>query len=412
MKTSDFKYSDAEIRKDFPLISQTELAYLDNAATSQKPYSVLEAVRSYYEKENANPMRGLYDLSVAATEAYERARKAAADFIKAPKAENIVFTRNASESLNLIAYTYGMEFINEGDEILVSITEHHSNFLPWQNVAKKKGALIKFLECDEEGYISVEALKAALSPKIKLVAITQVSNVLGRENPIREFAREVHKQGAVIVLDGAQSVPHTEVDVQELDVDFLAFSGHKLLAPMGIGVLYGKTELLEKLPPFLYGGEMIESVSREKAVFAQVPHKFEAGTVNAGGAVGLAAAIDYINRLGFDEIKARELYLTGIVFEEFKAEEHIHIVGSQKPEEHHGIVTFTVDEVHPHDIAQILSSENIAIRAGHHCAQPLINHLGMMSAARASLAFYNTEAEIRRFCKAVKGLRKRMGYGR
>ena len=412
MKNFNFKYSDNDIRKDFPLISQTELAYLDNAATSQKPYSVLEAVKNYYEKENANPMRGLYDLSIRATEAYEKARKMTAEFINSPETHNIIFTRNASESLNLVAYSYGMEFIKEGDEILVSITEHHSNLLPWQYIAKKKGAVLRFLECESDGNISLETFKKALTKNTKIVAITHISNVLGRKNPIKEFTKEAHAAGAVVVLDGAQSVPHIKIDVKDLDIDFLAFSGHKMLAPMGIGALYGKSELLEKMPPFLYGGEMIESVNRDFAVFAQVPHKFEAGTVNAGGAVGLTAAIEYINKIGFDEIEARELYLTKTVFDECKDEEHVHIVGSQKPEEHHGIITFTVDDVHPHDIAQILSSENIAVRAGHHCAQPLINHLGMMSAARASLAFYNTRDEVLRFCEALKGLRKKMGYGR
>ena len=399
-----------EIRKDFPLISGKELAYLDNAASSQKPAPVIKALSEFYEKTNANPMRGLYDLSVAATQAYEDARSLTAEFINADKPENIVFTRNASESVNLVAYSYGMEFIKEGDEILVGITEHHSNLLPWQNVARKTGATLKFLECDEEGYISLEACKNALSEKTKLLAITHVSNVLGRENPIKEFAKLAHESGALILVDGAQSVPHTKMDVKALDVDFLVFSGHKMLAPMGIGVLYAKEEILEKMPPFLYGGEMIESVSRYDAVYAPVPHKFEAGTVNAGGAVGLHAAIKYLNNIGMDAVKEREDELTRLAFDELADAGHIHILGSENPLEHHGIISFTVDNVHPHDIAQILSSDNIAVRAGHHCAQPLLRYLGHMSTARASFAFYNTKDEVLRFCEALKTLRKRMGY--
>ena len=399
-----------EIRKDFPLISGKELAYLDNAASSQKPAPVIKALSEFYEKTNANPMRGLYDLSVAATQAYEDARSLTAEFINADKPENIVFTRNASESVNLVAYSYGMEFIKEGDEILVGITEHHSNLLPWQNVARKTGATLKFLECDEEGYISLEACKNALSEKTKLLAITHVSNVLGRENPIKEFAKLAHESGALILVDGAQSVPHTKMDVKALDVDFLVFSGHKMLAPMGIGVLYAKEEILEKMPPFLYGGVMLESVSRYDAVYAPVPHKFEAGTVNAGGAVGLHAAIKYLNNIGMDAVKEREDELTRLAFDELADAGHIHILGSENPLEHHGIISFTVDDVHPHDIAQILSSDNIAVRAGHHCAQPLLRHLGHMSTARASFAFYNTKDEVCRFCEALKTLRKRMGY--
>ena len=302
-----------EIRKDFPLISGKELAYLDNAASSQKPAPVIKALSEFYEKTNANPMRGLYDLSVAATQAYEDARSLTAEFINADKPENIVFTRNASESVNLVAYSYGMEFIKEGDEILVGITEHHSNLLPWQNVARKTGATLKFLECDEEGYISLEACKNALSEKTKLLAITHVSNVLGRENPIKEFAKLAHESGALILVDGAQSVPHTKMDVKALDVDFLVFSGHKMLAPMGIGVLDVKEEILEKMPPFLYGGEMIESVSRYDAVYAPVPHKFEAGTVNAGGAVGLHAAIKYKKeRMSLQGLPLTNLRMPGI----------------------------------------------------------------------------------------------------
>lgn len=412
MSISTLNKEDVDIRKDFPLIENNNIIYLDNAATSQKPLCVIRTIENYYLEKNANPMRGLYELSVVSTKAYEDARQSVASFINSPKAKNIIFTRNASESVNLIAYSYGMEFIKKDDEILVSITEHHSNLLPWQNVARKTGATLKFVDCDKEGFISIDAFKAALSNKTKLVAITQVSNVLGIENPIKEFAKLAHEVGAVIVVDASQSVPHMAVDVCDLDADFLVFSGHKMLAPMGIGVVYGKEDLLEKMPPFLYGGEMIETVTRESATFAPLPHKFEAGTVNVEGAVGLKAAIEYIKNLGFDKIKEIETSLCRLAFEELKDDEHIHIVGSKNPDEHHGILTFSIDDVHPHDIAEILSSDNIAIRAGHHCAQPLLRHLGFMSTARASFAFYNTKDEVLAFCKAVKSLREKMGYGK
>lgn len=412
MSISTLNKEDVDIRKDFPLIENNNIIYLDNAATSQKPLCVIRTIENYYLEKNANPMRGLYELSVVSTKAYEDARQSVASFINSPKAKNIIFTRNASESVNLIAYSYGMEFIKKDDEILVSITEHHSNLLPWQNVARKTGATLKFVDCDKEGFISIDAFKAALSNKTKLVAITQVSNVLGIENPIKEFAKLAHEVGAVIVVDASQSVPHMAVDVCDLDADFLVFSGHKMLAPMGIGVVYGKEDLLEKMPPFLYGGEMIETVTRESATFAPLPHKFEAGTVNVEGAVGLKAAIEYIKNLGFDKIKEIETSLCKLAFEELKDDEHIHIVGSKNPDEHHGILTFSIDDVHPHDIAEILSSDNIAIRAGHHCAQPLLRHLGFMSTARASFAFYNTKDEVLAFCKAVKSLREKMGYGK
>lgn len=409
MKLKNMTRQEEEIRALFPLIGEKDLIYLDNAATSQKPLEVLEAVEAYYKRHNANPMRGMYELSIEATEAYESARKTVADFIHA-KEEEVIFTRNASESLNLVAYSYGMQFLKEGDEVLVGITEHHSNLLPWQNLAKVRKLRLRYLECDQKGFISEEALRAALTPATKLLAINQISNVLGRENPIRTFARIAHEAGALIVVDAAQSIAHIPVDVKELDVDFLAFSGHKMYAPMGIGVLYGKAELLNRMPPFLFGGEMIESVSRESAVFAQIPHKFEAGTPNVGGAVGLAKAIDFIRRIGFDTIAARENALCRLAFEEIRKDPHIHIIGADDPGEHHGIITFTIDDVHSHDIAEILSAEGIGVRAGHHCAQPLLRHLGMMSSARASLSFYNTEEELLYFTGILKTIRERMGY--
>ncbi len=403
--------TDLLAKDNFPVFREyPDLVYLDNSATQQKPRRVMEAVEQYYRAENANPLRGLYDLSVKATEAYEGARAAVRAFIHAHDEAEIIFTRNASESLNLVAYSYGRTFIHEGDEILVSIAEHHSNLLPWQILAKEKGAVLKYLECDKQGAFSVEALQSALTEKTRLFAVTQISNLLGRVNPIKEFAAVCHANGTVIVCDGAQSVPHMPVDVQELDVDFLVFSGHKMLAPMGIGVLYGKKELLERMPPFLSGGEMIEYVTREGATYAPLPHKFEAGTVNAGGAVGLRAAIDYINELGFAAIEQREAALTKLCFDEMRKLPYVHIIGSDKPEEHCGIITFDVDGVHPHDVAYIFNSRGVAVRAGHHCAQPLHRHLGYMSTTRVSLAFYNDEQDVMQFIEGLKILRRSMGY--
>ena len=398
-------------KANFPVFKvYKELVYLDNSATQQKPKQVLERAEKYYREENANPLRGLYDLSVKATDAYENARITVQKFIGAKSNKEIVFTRNATESLNLVAYSWGRANIGEGDEILVAISEHHSDLLPWQLLAKEKGAVLKYLECGSDGEYTAESLKNALTPRTKVFAIAQISNVFGRVNPIKEFAEICHANGTLIVCDGAQSVPHIAVDVQDLGVDFLSFSGHKMLAPMGIGVLYGREELLDKMPPFLSGGEMIEYVTREGATYAELPHKFEAGTVNVGGAVGLAAAIDYINDLGFELIEKRENELTELAFNEMKKIPYVNIIGADNAADHHGILTFTIDGVHPHDIAAVFDSENIAIRAGHHCAQPLHQHLGVQSTARMSLAFYNDEQDIRRFTDTLKTVRRRMGY--
>ncbi len=398
-------------KHNFPVFEKyKDLVYLDSSATQQKPQRVIDAVTRYYSEQNANPLRGLYELSVKATDAYEGARESVRRFIGAQSTKEIVFTRNASESLNLIAYSWGQANITQGDEILVCISEHHSNLLPWQVLAKQKGAVLKFLECDKRGLYTAQALEKALTPRTKLFAIAQISNIFGRLNPIKEFAEIAHKNGTLIVCDAAQSAAHIPIDVQKLGVDFLAFSGHKMLAPMGIGVLYARQDILEKMPPFLYGGEMIEYVTREGATYAELPHKFEAGTVNAGGAVGLAAAIDYISQLGFDAIQKREDELTALAFEQIKKIPHINIIGAEDADEHHGIITFTVDDVHPHDIAAIFDADDIAIRAGHHCAQPLHEYLEIPSSARMSLAFYNDETDIARFIATLKTIRRRMGY--
>ena len=398
------------IRCDFPLLIQTNEAYLDNAATSQKPYCVINAVEDFYKHSNANPLRGLYELSVNATDRYENAREAVRKFIHAKESAEIVFTRNATESLNLIAYSYGLSNLREGDEIVVSITEHHSNILPWQMVARSTGAKLSYLECEQDGRITDEAIDKTITEKTRLVAVGEVSNVTGRRNPVEKIIEKAHSVGAVTVVDGAQSTPHMAVDVQAMNTDFFAFSGHKLLGPMGIGVLYGKRELLEAMPPFLTGGEMIQTVSREGAVWAELPHKFEAGTVNAADAVGLHAAIDYITGLGFDAITEREDALTAYAMEGMKKIPHLHLIGSEDPAEHNGILNFVIDGVHPHDISAILDADGIDVRAGHHCAQPLLNHLGYRSTTRASLMFYNTEEEVRRLLGSLASVRSRMGY--
>lgn len=400
-----------DYRNDFPLLMQNKIIYIDNAATSQRPQCVIDAEGDFYKNYNANPLRGLYSLSVEATEVYENAREAVRKFIGAEKSNEIIFTRNTTESLNLVAYSYGLSNVKKGDEIVVSIMEHHSDLLPWQMVAKTCGAELKFIECAKDGSIDLEKVKELITSRTKIVAMTQVSNVLGREYPVKEIAKLAHEKGAVMVVDGAQSTPHMRVDVTDLDADFFAFSGHKLLAPMGIGVLYGKEELLKKMPPFLSGGEMIDSVTRTSAVYAELPHKFEAGTVNAAGAAGLKAAIDYIEKVGFDYIGEREIALTSRAIEKMKKIPHVNIIGSENADEHTGIVTFTIDNVHPHDISEILAADGIAVRAGHHCAQPLLTHLGLNSTARASFAFYNTEDEVDKFTGSVATIRERMGYG-
>lgn len=401
-----------DYKKDFPLLMQDRTIYFDNSATSQRPQCVIDAEMDFYLNHNANPLRGSYPLSVEATDLYENARASVAEFINAANARQIVFTRNTTESMNLIAYSYGLSNVKAGDEILVSIMEHHSNLLPWQMVCRNTGATLRFIDCEQDGSVDLDKVRELITDKTKIVAITQVSNVLGRVNPIAEIAKMAHEKNAVIVVDGAQSIPHMAVDVQALDADFFAFSGHKVFGPMGIGVLYGKKEHLKKMPPFMYGGEMIDSVTRFDARYAEVPHKFEGGTVNAAGAAGLAAAIRYVDSIGFDYMHERELAVTKRALEGMKAIPHVNILGSDKAEEHTGILTFTVDDVHPHDVSEILISDGIAVRAGHHCAQPLLNHLGVSSTTRASFMFYNTEAEVDTFLESLSSVRERMGYGK
>lgn len=400
-----------DFRQDFPLLRENPIIYLDNAATTQRPACVIQAEEIFYQEYNANPLRGIYALGQEATERYEEARETVREFINAASSEEIIFTRNTTESLNLVAYSYGLTHLNKGDEIVVSILEHHSNLLPWQRVAKQTGARLKFLECEPDGQVTEEQIDRAFSNRTKLVAITRISNVLGWETNLARIIAQAKKSKAVVVVDAAQSVAHMPTDVQSMDADFLAFSGHKMFGPMGIGVLYGKKALLGEMEPFLLGGEMIQSVTRTDAVWAELPHRFEAGTVNAAGAWGLKAAIEYIRRIGFDTIRGRELALTAQALAGLQEIPHIQIQGGDRPEDHCGILSFTVEGVHPHDVSSILDADGIAVRAGHHCAQPLLEHLGVPSTTRASIAFYNTPEEIECLIKSVESIRRRMGYG-
>ncbi len=398
-----------EIRNDFPILRDSQYVYFDNAATTQRPVQVLDAINAFYCETNANPLRGLYAWSIGATERYEAARERVARFINADT-EEIVFTRNTTESMNLVAYSYGMNFISEGDEIVVSVMEHHSNILPWQMVARNTGAKLVFLEPDAEGVFLESELKK-ITEKTKILAVTMTSNVYGVTTPVKELAALAHSFGAVVVVDGAQSTPHQKVDVKDLNADFYAFSGHKLLGPMGIGVLYAKKELLDKMPPFLTGGEMIEYVTRESATFAELPHKFEAGTVNAADACGLSAAIDYVEKIGFDQIKEREDKLTTMVYNAMRDMDFVTLYGPTDPAKRSGIITFNIEGCHPHDVSSILDSEQICVRAGHHCAQPFMQYLKVNATVRASLYFYNTEEEAERFLAALPRIRGWLGYG-
>ncbi|MCR5046589.1 MAG: SufS family cysteine desulfurase [Treponema sp.] len=402
-----------DYKKDFPIFADKKnegLIYFDNAATSQRPQKVIDALSDFYKSDNANPLRGLYDLSVRATDAYQNSRKTIARFVGAENPNEIIFTRNASESLNLVAYSYALKNLKAGDQIAVSVMEHHSNILPWQMAAQKTGAVLVWLECDKESGIIPQSEYNKICEKTKIVAITQVSNVLGTTNPIKEIAAIAHKNGAVIVVDGAQALPHISVNVQDLDADFYAFSGHKFCGPTGIGGLYAKMDLLESMDPFLRGGEMIEYVTREGATWAEVPAKFEAGTVNVGGAVGMAAAAEYLEEIGMENIARHDNELASLMVQEMKKIPHVNIVGNKDGSKRCGIVTFTIDGVHPHDIASILDTEKIAIRAGHHCAQPLGQYLGLPATARASLYFYNTEEEVKVFCQKLSKVREWAGF--
>lgn len=402
-----------EFRRDFPLLNQTmngrPIVYLDNGATTQKPESMIQAMCGYYGGCNANPHRGAYALSIEATDIYENTRERARRFINAPKAEEIIFTKNATEALNLVAYSYGRTKLGPGDEILLTIAEHHSNLVPWQEAAKATGAKLNYIYLEPDGNLSQKDIETKITPRTKVVAVTHVSNVLGLVNPVRNIADRAHNAGAVVVVDGAQSVAHMAVDVQALGADFFAFSGHKMLSPMGIGVLYGRHELLSAMPPFLTGGDMIEYVSEQETTFAELPAKFEAGTQNVGGAAGLTAAIDYLEKLGFDRIAAIEQELLDYALPQLKALPYVELYGCDTTRNNKtGIITFNVKDVHPHDVSTILDAEGVAVRGGHHCAQPLMTYLGQNATCRASFYFYNTKDDVDRWIAALKKVREVM----
>ena len=390
-----------EIKKDFPIFENKNIAYLDSGATTQKPRYVLDKINEYYEKSNANPHRGAYSLSVEATELYEGARAKIANFINAKYQEEIIFSKNASESLNLVAYSYGLDNLSEGDEVVLSIMEHHSNLVPWQMVTKKTKSTLKYMYINKDFELSKEEIESKITDKTKIVAITQVSNVLGTINNVKEIIKYAHKKGAKVLVDASQSIPHIKVDVRDLDADFLAFSGHKMLAPLGIGVLYGKREILNKMNPFLMGGDMIEYVYEQNTTFAPLPNKFEAGTQNVEGVVGLAAAIEYIEKIGYDEIDKIEKEVVSYAIDELSKLDFLTLYMTPNRENHSSVISFNINGVHPHDVASILDSENVCVRSGNHCAQPLMRFLGIDSTCRASFYFYNTKEDVDRLVKAL-----------
>ncbi len=402
--------------KDFPLLNREingrRIAYLDNGATTQKPEQMIQSLCGYYGGCNANPHRGAYALSVQATDIYENARKRTAQFIKARRPEEIIFTKNATEALNLVAYSYGLSNVQAGDEIVISVSEHHSNLVPWQFVARSKGAVLKYIYLEKDGNLSQEDIETKITDKTKIVAVTQVSNVLGLKNDVKAIVRKAHSVGAVAVIDGSQSVAHMAVDVADIDADFFAFSGHKMLSPMGIGVLYGKYELLDAMPPFLMGGDMIEYVQEQDTTWAEVPAKFEAGTQNVGGAAGLTAAIDYLEKITFESIEAIEKELVDYALPQLRELPYVELYGCDSEQDNKtGIIAFNIKDVHPHDVATILDSYGVAVRAGHHCAQPLHRYLDLNASCRASFYLYNTREDIDRWIDAVKKVRGVLGYG-
>lgn len=382
------------LKKDFPIFENKDITYLDSGATTQKPTSVLEAIEKFYKNENANPHRGAYGLSIEATEIYENTRDKIAKFINAKHREEIIFSKNASESLNLIAYSYGLDNLKKDDEIVLSIMEHHSNLVPWQMVAKKTESKLNYMYINDNFEISDEEIETKITDKTKIVGITHVSNVLGTINNIEKIIKYAHKKGAIVVVDGSQSIPHMEIDVQKLDADFFVFSGHKMLAPLGIGILYGKKEILNKMNPFLMGGDMIEYVYEQETTFAPLPNKFEAGTQNVEGVIGLGAAIDYIKNIGYNKIQEIEKEVTSYARQELSKLEYLTLYLTPNEEKHSSVISFNIKGVHPHDVASILDSENVCVRSGNHCAQPLLRSMGIDSTCRASFYIYNTKEDV------------------
>ncbi|MBP2097975.1 cysteine desulfurase [Enterococcus rivorum] len=404
-----------KIRQQFPILFQEvndePLVYLDNAATTQKPKAVLDKLTYYYENDNANVHRGVHTLAERATKDYEGAREKVRAFINANETAETLFTRGTTTSLNWIAKSYGDLAVSAGDEIVISYMEHHSNIIPWQQLAERKGATLKYIEITKEGFLDMESAKKQITAKTKIVSIAHVSNVLGVINPIKELADLAHKHGAVMVVDGAQAVPHMPVDVQALDADFYAFSGHKMCGPTGIGVLYGKRALLEKMAPVEFGGEMIDFVNLYDSTWKELPWKFEAGTPNIAGAIALGAAIDFLTEIGLEAIHQHEAELVAYVLPKLQAIEGITIYGPQNPKDHTGVIAFNLENLHPHDVATALDMEGVAVRAGHHCAQPLLKYLDVPATARASFYLYNTKADADRLIEAILATKEFFQHG-
>ena len=389
-------------KDEFPILQERKISYLDSGATTQKPQCVIDAIESYYKECNANPHRGAYSLSIEATEKYETTREKIAKFINAKNREEIIFSKNATESLNLIAYSYGLDNLKKDDEVVLSIMEHHSNLVPWQYVTKKTNSKLKFMYINKAYELSKEEIESKITDKTKVVGITHVSNVLGTINNVKEIIKYAHKKGAVVIVDASQSIPHMKIDVQDLDTDFLVFSGHKMFAPLGIGVLYGKKELLNKMTPFLMGGDMIEYVYEQNTTFAPLPNKFEAGTQNVEGVIGLGAAIDYIEKIGYKEIQNVEEAITKYAVNELSKLDFLELYITPHSENHSSVISFNIKGVHPHDVASILDSNGVCVRSGNHCAQPLLRYLGMDSTCRASFSIYNTKEDVDNLVEALK----------
>ena len=389
------------IKKDFPLLENENITYLDSGATTQKPIQVIKAVEEFYQKYNANPHRGAYSLSVEATEQYENTRTKIAKFINARHREEIIFSKNATESLNLIAYSYGMDNLKKDDEVVISIMEHHSNLVPWQKMTKQTGSKLNYMYINENYEITDEEIESKITDKTKIVGITHVSNVLGTINNVKKIIKYAHKKGAIVIVDASQSIPHMKIDVQDLDADFLVFSGHKMLAPLGIGVLYGKKEILNKMSPFLMGGDMIEYVYEQDTTFAPLPNKFEAGTQNVEGVIGLGSAIDYIENLGYDKIQEIEKEVLSYAREELSKLDFLDLYITPNENNHSSVISFNIKGIHPHDVASILDSEGVCVRSGNHCAQPLMRFLGIDSTCRASFYIYNTKEDVDKLVSAL-----------
>lgn len=391
------------LKKDFPILENKNIAYLDSGATTQKPKQVIEAIKKFYETSNANPHRGAYGLSIEATEIYEGTRTKIAKFINAKHREEIIFSKNATESLNLIAYSYGMNNLKKDDEVVISIMEHHSNLVPWQKVTKVTNSKLKYMYINENYEISDDEIENKITDRTKIVGITHISNVLGTINNVKKIIEYAHKKGAIVIVDASQSIPHMKIDVQDLDADFLVFSGHKMLAPLGVGVLYGKKELLEKMTPFIMGGDMIEYVYEQDTTFAELPNKFEAGTQNVEGVVGLGAAINYIESIGYDKIQEIEKEVVSYAKQELSKLDYLTLYMTSNEDKHSSVLSFNINGVHPHDVASILDSVGVCVRSGNHCAQPLMRFLGIDSTCRASFYLYNTKEDVD---SLVNGLNK------